>query len=804
MKRRFVIGWMVAAVAAGTSMAATPPALLNYQGVLRSATDQPLTGSYDVVFRLYDAQSGGNEILLDRHLAVNVQAVQVSNGLFATQVGGGEVLDGSGPGTYTSVAAAFRDYTTLWLGVQVGAETLTPRTRIAAAGYALNATNLDGKAASSFLDTTATSQTKSGHLTVAGPAGGTGIDGWGGIAGGSFTDSDSGATAYVGYGTYGISAVGPTVGGFFQDSAASAHAYVGNAGNGILAVGQSNGGEFHDQDGTGYGYVGHSDYGVWGSGSYAGGFFTDGDSSGNVYLGFGDWGVSAYGSVGAGLFDDSNSSGLALVGYGDTGVDASGAFAGGYFKDTDEPSYGYVGAGEFGVWGFGDGAGGTFADAEDSGYAYVGADDQGILGYGNLAGGFFQDRDNSGYAYVGYGDRGIWGKGTFAGGTFSHPNNITFWADVATPTKKITGTGTVSFVQNHPDRKDKVVVYAAPEGDEVAVYTRGTARLTGGEARVRLGETFALVANPDIGLTATVTARGEGAALYVASVSTTDLVVKAGDAGAPDAAFDYMVWGLRIGFERHPVVQRKEREAFLADTEAFDALGAADPELGSTASLTRFAAMRDALGEKAPLDLRRADALVARINEGKDAALVAAAEAANADAAPLHAARPAAGPADRSSSAAAVPPSPPASFAHATGSPQGPLAPSVPAIVPQLTLAPVAGAVSAGDVLVLDASIPGSLRTADREADRGVAGCAIAAPEGVDVPAGQSAIGTTGIVLCRVDATSGAIAVGDLLTTSVTPGHAMRAVSAEGAILGKAMEPLESGTATIRVLVTLR
>jgi len=55
--------------------------------------------------------------------------------------------------------------------------------------------------------------------------------------------------------------------------------------------------------------------------------------------------------------------------------------------------------------------------------------------------------------------------------------------------------------------------------------------------------------------------------------------------------------------------------------------------------------------------------------------------------------------------------------------------------------------------------------------------------------------------------------VGDLLTTSSTPGYAMRAspVTIEGitfylpgTILGKALEPLEEGTGVILVLVTLQ
>jgi len=47
-----------------------------------------------------------------------------------------------------------------------------------------------------------------------------------------------------------------------------------------------------------------------------------------------------------------------------------------------------------------------------------------------------------------------------------------------------------------------------------------------------------------------------------------------------------------------------------------------------------------------------------------------------------------------------------------------------------------------------------------------------------------------------VDASYGAIEVGDLLTTSPTPGHAMKAddpMKAFGAVIGKALRPLEVG-----------
>lgn len=70
-----------------------------------------------------------------------------------------------------------------------------------------------------------------------------------------------------------------------------------------------------------------------------------------------------------------------------------------------------------------------------------------------------------------------------------------------------------------------------------------------------------------------------------------------------------------------------------------------------------------------------------------------------------------------------------------------------------------------------------------------------------------------GIVPTKVCDENGPIRPGDLLTTSSTPGHAMRArtlvvegveIHPAGAILGKAMEPLTKGRGKIRVLVTLQ
>ncbi len=60
---------------------------------------------------------------------------------------------------------------------------------------------------------------------------------------------------------------------------------------------------------------------------------------------------------------------------------------------------------------------------------------------------------------------------------------------------------------------------------------------------------------------------------------------------------------------------------------------------------------------------------------------------------------------------------------------------------------------------------------------------------------------------CKVDADIAPIAVGDLLTTSPTKGHAQKVLEPEkalGAIVGKALAPLETGRGKIPVLVMLQ
>jgi hypothetical protein len=68
-------------------------------------------------------------------------------------------------------------------------------------------------------------------------------------------------------------------------------------------------------------------------------------------------------------------------------------------------------------------------------------------------------------------------------------------------------------------------------------------------------------------------------------------------------------------------------------------------------------------------------------------------------------------------------------------------------------------------------------------------------------------IALLGKVYCKVDAQYSPIEVGDLLTTSDTPGHAMKAADplrAFGAVIGKALRSLQAGQGLIPILIALQ
>lgn len=124
--------------------------------------------------------------------------------------------------------------------------------------------------------------------------------------------------------------------------------------------------------------------------------------------------------------------------------------------------------------------------------------------------------------------------------------------------------------------------------------------------------------------------------------------------------------------------------------------------------------------------------------------------------------------------------------------------------------------VQPGMVVSIDPANPGKLIVSKEAYDHKVAGIISGAggikPGMLMSQSGSLAGGTypvalTGRVYCLADAAHEPIRVGDLLTTSDTPGHAMKASDfskAHGAIIGKAMTALAEGQGLVLVLVTLQ
>jgi hypothetical protein len=118
-----------------------------------------------------------------------------------------------------------------------------------------------------------------------------------------------------------------------------------------------------------------------------------------------------------------------------------------------------------------------------------------------------------------------------------------------------------------------------------------------------------------------------------------------------------------------------------------------------------------------------------------------------------------------------------------------------------------------GDVVVLDEA--GAIRQSQSPYDRRVAGVVSGAGcyrPGIRLDAtatheDRRPVALVGKTYCKVDADVAPIRVGDLLTSSGTPGHAMRADDphrAFGSVIGKALSSCDSGKGLLPILVCLQ
>jgi len=111
----------------------------------------------------------------------------------------------------------------------------------------------------------------------------------------------------------------------------------------------------------------------------------------------------------------------------------------------------------------------------------------------------------------------------------------------------------------------------------------------------------------------------------------------------------------------------------------------------------------------------------------------------------------------------------------------------------------------AGDVVLIGGSEDNTVVKSSTKYDTRVAGVISENPKMYMGPGkGKVPLALAGIVKCKVSAENGKINRGDLLVTSSTPGHAMKASAKElkpGMLVGKALEPLKEATGKIFILV---
>ncbi|GAB4481901.1 MAG: hypothetical protein Kow0088_24470 [Anaerolineales bacterium] len=124
---------------------------------------------------------------------------------------------------------------------------------------------------------------------------------------------------------------------------------------------------------------------------------------------------------------------------------------------------------------------------------------------------------------------------------------------------------------------------------------------------------------------------------------------------------------------------------------------------------------------------------------------------------------------------------------------------------------PNSGDLEPGDVLIISPNVDRAVALSNTPYSTVIAGVYSTEPGFIggggteELTDGRIPVAIVGIVPVKVSAENGPIQRGDLLTSASLPGHAMKANEyIPGAILGKAMGELKSGTGVIQVLLMLK
>lgn len=303
------------------TLAGTVASKISYQGRLTDAGGNPLNGSYNLVFQLWDDATAGSQVGSD----IVKNNVSVSNGLFTVEL---------------DVPQDAFNGQALWLRVQVNGEWLSPRQELLPVPYALSLKpgaiiSSGGPDTLHVYNTSggwaveAWSQNNIALLGTNGPAGGSppsGMHGVHGIGSGVGVYGQGGHTGVYGngadHGVKGESTSGDGVKG--ETNAADKSGVYGHSANGIGVTGRS-----------------ENNYGVQGSGPWCGVY---GKATAPHIYGYGVYGESGGQSIVVGWGYDVGVWGNTKTGFGVAGTsddkygvygDSHSSFGGFFTSDND-------------------------------------------------------------------------------------------------------------------------------------------------------------------------------------------------------------------------------------------------------------------------------------------------------------------------------------------------------------------------------------------------------------------------------------------------------------------------------------
>jgi len=479
------------------------PHLVNYQGRLTDNGGNPLDGSYDLTFKIYNAATGGTLLWSEVR-----PSVPVSNGIFSIILGEVASLD-----------LAFD--TQYWLEVMVGAETIAPRRKLTSVGYAFRAQVAD----------------TAEHVINSGVASDTAKYAWNAdsLDGHNWGDTYPNADKVDNYHAGNSSGQVPVSNGTLCSdlNADRMDGYHAGTSSGQIPV--SNGSLCSNLNSDKW------DNHNWGD-AYPNADKVDnyhaGNSSGQVAVSNG----SLCNNLNADKLDGKQASEFVDLSSTQT-VGGSKTFTEDLETQDD-------------VWAGGDQAVLGYDNTYGHGYCVTYTPNGNRLnlvsylnGTNGLNGGvwIYNDGSTRGYYYVDTDNSSVLAL-TNSGGS------STIYLEGSTGTIY---KNTCSFRTTHPLHANKDITYCALEGPEAAAYTRGTGILINGKAHIDFPDHFSLIISRNT-ITVQLTPLSAGSrGLAVTHKDSTGFAVEELNNGTGNYEFDYLVQGVRKGYEDYEVVREK-------------------------------------------------------------------------------------------------------------------------------------------------------------------------------------------------------------------------------------------------------